>query len=535
MAHDQLTIGIVQFPSTLNPDLEAVAAKSYVLGFALRPFTVFDADWKIVCLLCTELPSFENGRAVKTELPGGKTGIDLTYTIRDGAMWADGVPVTTDDVKFTYEFGRDKDSAVANAQMYREILGVDVKDDKTFTLHFDRLGYNFAAIDDFVLLPAHLERATFADPAQYRLRTLYATDPTNPGLYDGPYRISEFVSGSHIALEPNPHWAGPAPYFKRITVRVIENTAALEANLLSGTVDMVAGEVGLPLDEALAFDKRHGGDFQYRSTSRASPSNTWIAISTTRCSPICACARSAVVGARPRDPIAHSVCREAGGCEQLCQSRKMRGSPTTCRTIPTTRRAPSNCSRKPAGTHSPTGRAGTPTVRPCRWSWRQPPATDRASWSSRVLCAKAQWKAIRRRYPYPQRAGARAVRRDFAASPFRLGDVCLDQRPGKFAALDLSLERGAERGERLCRREFERLPEPGDGPHHRRARNRARPGQAKNIVGRGTAARCDRPPLAAALFPLGCVHPAEMADRRPPDRQPVSHNAVGLPIGARRS
>ena len=96
MAHDQLTIGIVQFPATLNPDIDALAAKSYVLGFASRPFTVFDADWKIVCLLCTELPSFENGRAVKTELPGGKTGVDLTYTIRDGAMWADGVPVTTD-------------------------------------------------------------------------------------------------------------------------------------------------------------------------------------------------------------------------------------------------------------------------------------------------------------------------------------------------------------------------------------------------------------------------------------------------------
>jgi peptide/nickel transport system substrate-binding protein len=260
-ARDQLTIGISQFPGALNPDIDAVAAKSYVLGFSVRPFTVFDADWKLVCLLCTELPSFENGRAVKTELPGGRTGVDLTYTIRADAMWADGVPVTTDDVKFTYEFGRNKESAVSNAELYREILGIDVKDDKTFTLHWDRLSFNYAAINDFILLPAHLERAAFADPAQYRVHTLYATDPTNPGLYNGPYRVSEFVSGSHIVLEPNPYWAGPAPYFKRITVRAIENTAALEANLLSGTIDMIAGEVGLPLDEALAFDRRHGSQF----------------------------------------------------------------------------------------------------------------------------------------------------------------------------------------------------------------------------------------------------------------------------------
>jgi peptide/nickel transport system substrate-binding protein len=260
-AHDQLTIGISQFPVTLNPDIDAVAAKSYVLGFALRPFTVFDANWKTVCLLCTELPSFENGKAVKTTLPDGKTGVDLTYTIRPNAVWGDGTPVTTDDVKFTYEFGRNPQSAVANAELYREILGIDVKDDKTFTLHWDRLSYNYAAIDDFQLLPAHLERAAFVDPAQYKVRSLYATDPTNPGLYNGPYRISEFVSGSHIVLEPNPHWDGPAPYFKRIIVRAIENTAALEANLLSGTIDMIAGEVGLPLDEALAFDKRHGSEF----------------------------------------------------------------------------------------------------------------------------------------------------------------------------------------------------------------------------------------------------------------------------------
>jgi peptide/nickel transport system substrate-binding protein len=258
---DQLTVGIIQFPATLNPNIDTMAAKSYVLGFAVRPFTVFDADWKIVCLLCTELPSFANGRAVVTERPGGKKGIDLTYTIRTDAAWGDGAPVTTDDVKFTYEVGRNPQSAFSNAELYRRIDSIDVKDDKTFTMHVNKLTYDFEAIDDFVLLPAHLERAAFAEPAQYRLRTLYATDPTNPGLYNGPYRIGEIVSGSHILLEPNPHWAGPKPPFRRITVRTIENTAAMEANLLSGGIDMIAGELGLPLDEALAFDKRHGGEF----------------------------------------------------------------------------------------------------------------------------------------------------------------------------------------------------------------------------------------------------------------------------------
>jgi peptide/nickel transport system substrate-binding protein len=43
---------------------------------------------------------------------------------------------------------------------------------------------------------------------------------------------------------------------------VIENTAALEANLLSGSIDMIAGELGLTIDQALAFEKRHGDQFR---------------------------------------------------------------------------------------------------------------------------------------------------------------------------------------------------------------------------------------------------------------------------------
>src|SRR3979411_465811 len=76
---DELTIGITQFPSTLNPNIDAMAAKSYVLGMALRPFTVYDADWQLVCLLCVTLPSIENGLAVPVDLTDGKKGVDITY------------------------------------------------------------------------------------------------------------------------------------------------------------------------------------------------------------------------------------------------------------------------------------------------------------------------------------------------------------------------------------------------------------------------------------------------------------------------
>ncbi len=263
-AKDELVIGITQFPSTFNPNIDAMAAKSYILGMAQRPFTAYDANWQLVCMLCTELPTLENGKAKIEKQDDGSDGIALTYTIQPDATWGDGTPVTTDDVLFTYEVGRHPDSGISNAELYRRILAIDVVDAKTFVMHVDRVTFDYNAINDFRLLPAHLERPVFeADPAAYRTRTTVRhRDRPIPGCGSAPTGSPRCRPARYVVLEPNPTWWGEQPYFKRIVVKVIENTAALEANLLSGGIDMIAGELGLTLDQALAFEKRHGDDYQ---------------------------------------------------------------------------------------------------------------------------------------------------------------------------------------------------------------------------------------------------------------------------------
>ena len=264
-AEDELAIGITQFPSTFHPNIDSMAAKSYVLGMAQRPFTAYDPDWELVCMLCTKLPTIENGLAVIEPGAGedGRDGIALTYTIQPEATWGDNTPVTTDDVIFTYEVGAHPQSGISNAELYRRITGIDVVDDRTFVMHVDRVTFEYNSLADFRLLPAHLEREAFeADPVGYRNRTTFDTDTTNPGLWFGPYRITEVSSGAFVVLEPNPTWWGEPPQFERVVVKVVENTAALEANLLSGGIDMIAGELGLTIDQALAFEKRHGANYQ---------------------------------------------------------------------------------------------------------------------------------------------------------------------------------------------------------------------------------------------------------------------------------
>lgn len=256
-AKDKLVIGITQFPATFHPNIDSMAAKSYILAMTARPFTVFDANWELICMLCTELPTLENGLAKKETTPGGKQGIAVTYSIQPKALWGDGVAVSTKDVLFTWKVGRHPKSSIGNMELYRSIYKVDVKDEKTFTFHFDKLTFDYNAINGFILIPAHIDEANFSNPETYKNRTAFDTDTLNKGLYFGPYKITEVAPGSHVVLDRNPTWYGKSPAFNRIVVRAIGNTAAMEANLVSGGLDMIAGELGLSIDQAISFEKRH--------------------------------------------------------------------------------------------------------------------------------------------------------------------------------------------------------------------------------------------------------------------------------------
>ncbi len=261
---DTLTIAITQFPSTLHPMIDAMAAKTYVLGMARRPLTTYDKDWKLVCLLCVDLPTFENGGARRVALGDGKEGVEVVFRLDPRAKWGDGTPVTATDAILAWDVGRHPRSGVASGEGYRRILKVEARDAHTVAFTQDRVTFTYNDFSQYELLPAHIERARFeADPENYRRRTAFDTEPATPGLFNGPYRIVQVQPGASITLEPNPAWGGTKPHFRRIVVRTIENSAALEANLLSGSVDYVAGELGFTLDQALALEKRQRARFDF--------------------------------------------------------------------------------------------------------------------------------------------------------------------------------------------------------------------------------------------------------------------------------
>jgi peptide/nickel transport system substrate-binding protein len=256
--HDRLTIGVAQFPSGMNPEIAGQDALSYAVGFALHPISVFGHDGQVVCLLCTEVPSLENGLARREG-----NGLAVTIKLKPGLAWGDGVPVTAHDIAFTWKLLHDPAAGFVAVYPWSRAASVDVVDDHTAVLHLDKTYTSYRLWGD--VLSEHIEGPVVqaaATPADYINHTLYNRAPTTPGLWDGPYMPAEVLVNQAIDFVPNPHWSGPAPGFQHIVLKLIENTAALQANLLSGDVDMTPSEVGLTIDQAIAMQKDDSDRFR---------------------------------------------------------------------------------------------------------------------------------------------------------------------------------------------------------------------------------------------------------------------------------
>ncbi len=264
-ARDTLVIGLSSFPSNMHPSINPEAVKSYIEGFALRPMTAFDVTWTNTCLYCTELPTLENGLVRIEERAAGVPGMAVTVKFKPGLKWGDGEPVTARDLAFTAKVGADPNSGFANTRTWGRVEAVEVVDELTAVMHLDEVSTLYDRIGD--LLPEHIEGPIYEaakDPGDYINHSVYNRAPTTPGLWNGPFLVSDFVSGSTITLKPNPYWPGTKPGFQRIVFRTIDNTAALLANLQSGDVDMTPGEgMGLSVDQSLALIKNEPDRFRY--------------------------------------------------------------------------------------------------------------------------------------------------------------------------------------------------------------------------------------------------------------------------------
>jgi peptide/nickel transport system substrate-binding protein len=256
----ELKIGITQEFENLNPLIMSMLATTYLYRMVNRTLMVLDENTEWQPQLAVEIPSLENGLARLVEIDGEEK-IEADWEIREAATWGDGTPVTCNDVKFSWEAALSPNVGVSSIEVYRQVeeIRIDPENPKRCTFLYREPKWDFNRLFQFFIVPEHLERPVFErygdQPEGYEQHSLYTREPTNPGLYHGPYRIVDMQLGSHVVFERNPTFYGEPANIERIVVLLIPNTGTLEANLRSGNIHMVS-VLGMSFDQALAFADR---------------------------------------------------------------------------------------------------------------------------------------------------------------------------------------------------------------------------------------------------------------------------------------
>ncbi len=261
--NDELKIGITQEFENLNPIIGTMTATQYMSYLVNRNLDVLTPDGKWVPQMAKKIPSLENKLAKFIDYEGKKS-IQSTWEILDNAKWGDGADVTCKDVKFSWQAGLNENVSVGSREPYQDIKSItwDEKTPRKCVITTSPAKWDFYKNMPSIM-PSHVEQAILDKYGKqkegYDQNSEFSKNPTNPGLYNGPYVIAELKLGSHVTFTPNPHFYGKQPAIKKLIFKLIPNTSTLEANLRSGTIDMVA-PLGFSFDQALAFEKKVQAD-----------------------------------------------------------------------------------------------------------------------------------------------------------------------------------------------------------------------------------------------------------------------------------
>ena len=174
-------------------------------------------------------PPVENGGVVVDDAAGT---MSVTWKMRQDVQWADGKPVTADDVIFTYD-------AIINPETGGWIAGIDYidsvekVDDYSFTINYNAIypGYltQFGG-EQVVIWPAH-----YCDAAQ----GFSAWECARKPLSNGPFVLSEWVNGDHMTFVRNEkYFEKGKPEIDTITVRIIPDQSVRKTMLINGDADL---------------------------------------------------------------------------------------------------------------------------------------------------------------------------------------------------------------------------------------------------------------------------------------------------------
>lgn len=260
---ERVKIRLSRVVPELFEKLEPVVGKAYFEGYPFESrFTLARAeDMKE---LRPKLPEI---------LPVAEHNPTITFYLRRGVRFHDGHPFTARDVKFTYEAIVDPRNASPRASSFEPIRSVDVIDDYTVRVVYERL--HSAAIVDWAMgiVPEHrlneaaLEREMDRrnlTPEARKTFTLRSSDFNENPIGTGPFRFVEWKKDQYVRLTRNDQYWDKKPEYKDLYIRVIPDYVAQEIELQAGAIDAY----GVLPHQAARF--RKDPDFQVLSSPAGS-------------------------------------------------------------------------------------------------------------------------------------------------------------------------------------------------------------------------------------------------------------------------
>lgn len=160
----------------------------------------------------------------------------LTFHLRDDVRWSDGVPVTADDVRFTWQAQTSTEIGWPNSYLKESIRDVEVVDAHTVRFHFTR-AYATQLLDanEGFILPKHawsrLPFAKWPDSGDWFRDHL---------VVDGPFTLERWKPQEEIVLRANPrYFEAGKPRLKQVVFRLVPDEAARLQELLGGAAQIV--------------------------------------------------------------------------------------------------------------------------------------------------------------------------------------------------------------------------------------------------------------------------------------------------------
>jgi len=159
-------------------------------------------------------------------------GLLLTFRLKKGVLWSDGVELTSDDVIYSYKTIMDPKTACAPLRVYyMDIQGAEKLDRYTVVFRYSR--QYFRALEICGTIPI-VPRHVFDDGTDFNIHPA-GRRPVGTG----PYMFERWDTGKRISLVRNERYRGRAPEISRIVYKVVQEPNVALQMLKKGELDLM--------------------------------------------------------------------------------------------------------------------------------------------------------------------------------------------------------------------------------------------------------------------------------------------------------